>query len=397
MRLTRSKTLKVALALCLVATLAVGAFGCAPTTPEPKEPWELEWDIPALFMLTGPVGWLGQDMKWAAEFVVNKVNAAGGVKGKPIHLDIHDTAYDADKTLAEATKVVDDALILLGPISDVEHRAIMPLIERKGLYIISCATTKDITDLYHDYLVIVEGDLEVITTKGPRWWARQYPDMERIVTFYDPNVPVWETMDELAVGVFEEEGVGVAARLEVTGTVDYGTLAAKALAYNPDAIYFDTDPTATGQLIKQLALRGFAGGERIMIQSCATGPELFSIAEGYLEGCYIWNSFDPDSTAPLWVEVKDAYEADVGAEANVITFLAYDMTLYLIGCLEQSGVTGDPAKLEEERAMVRTWCHNQKDFHWCQDVADVVDGDKDVTMYIMQVENNKMKFVVIAE
>lgn len=66
---------------------------------------------------------------------------------------------------------------------------------------------------------------------------------------------------------------------------------------------------------------------------------------------------------------------------------------YAVAVIENTAVTGDPAKLKEERIMIRDWCNNQEDFPFVQENCDVVDGIKVPPIYMFQVVNNEYQVV----
>ena len=71
-----------------------------------EKPVVKEWRIPSLLFLTGPFAGVGEQIKWATDQAAAEINAAGGVAGKPLVIEWHDTGLDPAKGAAEMSKVV---------------------------------------------------------------------------------------------------------------------------------------------------------------------------------------------------------------------------------------------------------------------------------------------------
>jgi ABC-type branched-subunit amino acid transport system substrate-binding protein len=85
----------------LILTISLGAGSAA------AEPVVKEWKIPFLIFLTGPYAGFGKQIKWSVDEAVREINAAGGISGRPIVIEYHDTGIDPAKAAAEMSKVVE--------------------------------------------------------------------------------------------------------------------------------------------------------------------------------------------------------------------------------------------------------------------------------------------------
>src|SRR5512133_3511858 len=104
--------------------------------------------IGALFAVTGPAAFLGEPERNSAKMVVDEINAAGGVKGRKLELVVYDTAGDATKAVQLATKLIKDdkVVAIIGPSTTGESMAVLPIAEKEGIPLISCAAGSKITD-----------------------------------------------------------------------------------------------------------------------------------------------------------------------------------------------------------------------------------------------------------
>ena len=104
--------------------------------------------IGALFSVTGPPSFLGEPERNAAQMVADSINKAGGVKGRPIQLITYDTQGDATKAVQLANKLIKDdkVVAIIGPSTTGETMAVLPVVEKAGIPLISCSAGRKITD-----------------------------------------------------------------------------------------------------------------------------------------------------------------------------------------------------------------------------------------------------------
>jgi branched-chain amino acid transport system substrate-binding protein len=104
--------------------------------------------IGALFAVTGPAAFLGEPERNTAKMVVDEINRAGGVRGQKLELVVYDTSGDATKAVQLATKLIKDdkVVAIIGPSTTGETMAVIPVVERGHVPLISCSAGSKITD-----------------------------------------------------------------------------------------------------------------------------------------------------------------------------------------------------------------------------------------------------------
>ena len=104
--------------------------------------------IGALFAITGPPSFLGEPERNAAQMVADSINKSGGIKGRPVQLVAYDTTGDATKAVQLANKLIKDdkVVAIIGPSTTGETMAVMTVVEKAGIPLISCAAGRKITE-----------------------------------------------------------------------------------------------------------------------------------------------------------------------------------------------------------------------------------------------------------
>lgn len=104
--------------------------------------------IGALFAVTGPAAFLGEPERNTAQMMVDEINKAGGIKGRKLELVVYDTQGDSTKAVQAATRLIkeDKVVAIIGPSTTGDSMAVIPVVEKARIPMISCAAGIKITD-----------------------------------------------------------------------------------------------------------------------------------------------------------------------------------------------------------------------------------------------------------
>lgn len=97
--------------------------------------------IGAVFSITGAFSFLGEPERNSAKMLEEEINAAGGIRGRPLKVVIEDTKSDEGQTVLSVRKLLekDKVLAIIGPSTTGESMAIVPIMEKAETPLISCA------------------------------------------------------------------------------------------------------------------------------------------------------------------------------------------------------------------------------------------------------------------
>ncbi|MBJ6723239.1 ABC transporter substrate-binding protein [Geomesophilobacter sediminis] len=104
--------------------------------------------IGGLFAVTGPAAFIGDPAKKTLEMLVKETNRKGGINGMKVETVIYDTGGDPTKAVQLATKLIkeDKVQVIIGPSTTGESMAVIPLVERAKIPMISNAAGGKIVD-----------------------------------------------------------------------------------------------------------------------------------------------------------------------------------------------------------------------------------------------------------
>jgi branched-chain amino acid transport system substrate-binding protein len=104
--------------------------------------------IGGLFSVTGPAAFIGDPAKKTLEMLVKDTNRKGGINGRKIETIIYDTGGDPTKAVQLATRLIKDDKVdvIIGPSTTGESMAVIPLVEKAKIPMISSAAGGKIVD-----------------------------------------------------------------------------------------------------------------------------------------------------------------------------------------------------------------------------------------------------------
>jgi len=103
--------------------------------------------IGGLFSITGPNSFLGEPERNSMQLLTEQINAKGGINGRPLKVVIYDDEGDETKARLNAEKLIDKdkVLAIVGPSLTGTTMAIIPVVEKAEVPLISCAAGVKIT------------------------------------------------------------------------------------------------------------------------------------------------------------------------------------------------------------------------------------------------------------
>ncbi|NJD92346.1 MAG: ABC transporter substrate-binding protein [Geobacter sp.] len=167
----------------LTVFLASAALLLLSTTVFASEPLR----IGALFSVTGPASFLGEPDRITLEMLVKEANAKGGIKGTKVELIIYDTQGDPSKAVQLATKLIknDKVSVIVGPSTTGETMAVIPVVEKEKIPLISCAAGIKITDPVKRYVFKTPANDHVAAEKIFNYMAAKKQKSAALLTVTD--------------------------------------------------------------------------------------------------------------------------------------------------------------------------------------------------------------------
>ena len=296
-----------------------------------KESQKKTIKVGALLAVTGPASFLGEPEKNTAKMMVDEINKAGGINGRKLELIVYDTTGDTSKAVQLATKLIrdDKVEVIIGPSTTGESMAVIPLVEKEKVPLISCAAGIKITDQANKWVFKTPANDHVAAEKIFNQIGRNGKKNVALLTVTDGyGASGREQIKVLAA----KKGFNIVAD-EVYGPKDTDMTAqlTKIRSLNPDAIICwgtNPGPAVVTKNVKQLGIRvplymshGVASKKYIELAG-KDAAEGVMLPTGRLA---IYNVLkQDDSQVKVLKDYDAAYKKAYGVEASTFGGYAYD-------------------------------------------------------------------------
>jgi len=315
--------------LALSLTAAAFVTACSEAQPETIA-------IAAAGPMTGAYATFGEQFRHGAEKAVADINAAGGVLGQQLVLEMGDDACDPRQAVSVANDLAAAGVVFVAghycsgssiPASDVYAES--------GIVQISPASTNpDYTDRGLPTAFRVCGRDDAQGPTAAAYIVENFPDA-KIAIVDDRSTYGQGLADQFRTAL---NGLGVTEVLNdtiVTGERDYGALVTKLRQAEVDILYFGGYHTEAGLIIRQMRDQNvdatLVGGDSLVTN------EFWAITGDAGEGTLM--TFGPDPRLiPGNAELVEAFRS-TGYEPEAYTLYTYAAVQAWAQAVERTGVT----------------------------------------------------------
>ena len=302
--------------------------------------------IGGLFAVTGPASFLGEPEKKTLEMLVKDANDKGGINGMKLEAVIYDTAGDATKAVQLATKLIKDdkVSVIVGPSTTGESMAVIPVVEKEKVPLISCAAGIKITEPVKHWVFKTPANDHVAAEKILNYMAKQKQKTIALLTVTDG---FGSSGREQIKALAKQKGFSIVAD-EVYGPKDTDMTAqlTKIRGIKPDAIICwgtNPGPAVVTKNVKQLGIKiplymshGVASKKFIDLAG-ADAAEGVMLPAGKLAIYDVLPKNDPQYK--LLKDYDQSYKKAYGVEASTFGGYAYDAFLLITAAVKKAGAT----------------------------------------------------------
>lgn len=310
---------------------------------------------------SGVLKTVGEATETAVDLAVDEINAKGGIAGKKIRIVKFDTGSDPRQAATGTQKLAQDdqALAIIGPFSSGEAAVAFPVGERIGVVEMPNAASQPGLTANYSYAWRLTADegrqftrlIKTLRKKGIK------SDSAAIIYVSDERVSNISGT-KFYPAIFKANNISFGSPIAFQlNSFDVSPQVSQALESKPDVVALAGTPDSAGKVIKELRRQGFQGqiiGSQIFADPNAL--DLFGHdADGLLIVAGFW--WDRNEATRAFTKKFGEENAKRGLTSKKIPHhtdaQAYDLVYLLRQVMEKAGVTGDPAKLAQERTAIR--------------------------------------------
>lgn len=302
-----------------------------------------EVKISAILSLTGNGASLGEYAKKGLELAVDEKNAAGGLLGKKIVLDIYDSKSEPKEgiTLAQKTFASSDKPVLLYCQLSAVSLAVKPVAEQNKQLMFALSGADNLLQgtsyTFRNWLPPLEAG------KALTRFMKDSLNVSEYGIIY-ANSEFARSMKDAAVTEGNQYGLKVLFEEPYDEqSTDYKTVVLKSVKKNPKYIYVIGIGKSLGTVVKQLRENGYTG--EILGDATLSLPDVKQTAGAALNGAYFVDfGFDNQSSAPKTVSFTNNFKKKFNDEPQTLSAISYDAMHLLFDAVEKEQ-SFDQAKL----------------------------------------------------
>jgi branched-chain amino acid transport system substrate-binding protein len=316
-------------------TLLAAAIGLTMTLPAVAETIKLGVAGPH----SGDLASYGIPSRKAAELVVAKVNANGGINGKQVELMVEDDVCKPEVATNTATKLVSAGVkVVLGHICSGATKAALPIYNNAGVIVMSPSATNPALTQSGEYpnffRTIASDDAQA---KAEVNFALNVLGLKKIAVIHDKG-DYGKGLAEFAKIFLEASGKGEVVLFEgvTPGAVDYSAIVQKIKRSDADGVIFGGYHPEASKIVTQMRKKRM---EIPFISDDGVKDDTFiKVAGKYAEGVYATGPQD-NSANPLSQTAIDAHKQAYNEDPGAFYENAYSAALALVNAIQVAGST----------------------------------------------------------
>ena len=275
----------------------------------------------------------------AAELVVKKINAKGGVLGKQVELVVEDDVCKPEVATNTATKLVGEGVhAVLGHICSGATKAALGIYNGSQVVAMSpSATNPALTqsgDYPNFYRTSASDDAQARLEVD---FALDVLKVKKIAVLHDKG-DYGKGLAEFAKGFLEADPRAEVVLYEgiTPGAVSYAAVVQKIKRKKAEAVIFGGYHPEASKIVMEMRKKKM---KTLFISDDGVKDDTFiKVAGVYAEGVYATGPKDVSSN-PMAMEANDAHKAAYGEDPGAFFLNAYAASLALLNAIEKAGST----------------------------------------------------------
>jgi branched-chain amino acid transport system substrate-binding protein len=356
----------------LFVILAVLAFGC-------KEEIKV-YRVGAVLPLSGAAETYGRNVQNGIKLALEEVNAAGGVKGKPLDVLTEDDQTDEKVAVEKVQQLSRNVPVIIGGVTSNLALAMVPACEKNNVVLLSpTATSPKLTGISQYFFRNFPSD----TREGKmmaEYAVRRMKVRSVAILFVDKEYG--QGLTQVFKDRFTELGGNVVYQQAYPeGTTDFASYVTSIKEAAPDAVYLPGYYREIASILEEIKKQE-VNAKLMSVQGMAT-PMFLEIAGEAAEGViYPQPAFDPEAKDPAIQKFVRAYREKYPTDPDVDAAFAYD-ALWLVA----KAIDRCQKYPEDLRARIADTAHHGL----TGDVSFDAGGDVDIEPRIFHVQSGKFE------
>ena len=378
----------IVILLVLIAGVALGIYKVHEN--QKMENKEVVYELPAILPLSGEIYYLGESAKWAIDYAVDEINAAGGINGIPVHTTFYDSEFNKNRSKDIVEKLVKTQRFLIGPVDSNGTAAIADIIRESGTPDVATYSFESVREQSAPYGISYMSDSTTGEIAAIDIWKELNPDIEKVVIVINKGESSQMETADLLQDKLTELDMKLLRVIEIDAALNNGLNAVvEALNTNADGYIILARTENYVKFVAEMRQRGITDGRRFTASFAGYEIPLIQEYREQLSGTYIWNKFDCDYKGEEWQKLLAAYKKnhDGNVPGSCIVSEMYNVVYAWKACIEELNLSPEVLNLKEEKKSIADWFYNSSVQHGIQGDYQWIRGNKLTSVYYFKIND----------
>lgn len=289
--------------------------------------------------LTGKTAQFGESTRDGVALAVEEVNAAGGVLGKKVRIQLEDNGGIPQQTSSVVRKLVyqNNVLAVLGEVASGRSIAGAKVCQPAGMPMISPTSTNPQVTQIGNYIFrtcFIDPFQGVACAR----FAKGTLKVKTAAVLTDTKNPYSIGLSQYFIEEFKKGGGQIVAQQNYKeGDENFRSQLAAIKTKNPQVLFIPGYYTEVGVIAKQARDLGIT--QPLLGGDGWESTQLTQIAGSAVQDCYFSTHAAPDSGEPRMTKFRAAFKKKYNVEPDALTAVAYDAANMLFAAIKKAGVT----------------------------------------------------------
>jgi branched-chain amino acid transport system substrate-binding protein len=333
--------------------------------------------------MSGRVADLGIGGRNGATLALEIRNANGGINGQKLQLISEDDEQDAATAKAGLQRLIAaEVEAVIGPMTSSIAVSVLPQANAAKTLLLSPTATATALSGQNDYFMRVVTSTRNYAKKSAEYHFRKQGSRKVSVIYDNRNRAFTESWLNDYRRIFEVAGGQIESTIsfESNNDVQFSDLVEKALAANVDSVLILANSVDTAVIAQKI--RSLNRSVQISTSEWAATERLLELGGKAVEGIFVAQFIDRESTIPRYIEFRRAYLQRFGREPGFAGLTAYDAANVLIEALT----------IRQPDQSLREVILQQRTFEGAQSTLTFdANGDADSETYLTTIKNGKFQ------
>jgi len=320
---------RILLSSIIVAGL-LNMFACGPGGGGDKV------KVGVFMSMTGDTANFGISSTNGIKMAADEANAAGGINGKQIELDVQDDRSDPSEAATIVTKFVtqDGVNAILGEVASSRSIAAAPIAQNAKIPMLTPSSTNPEVTRKGDY-IFRSCFIDPVQGAAIAQFAARTLKAKRAAIMVDRKNDYSTGLETVIKATFARMGGEmVQTQSYQAGDQDFNAQITSIKGANPDVIFVPGYYGDVALFAKQARDKGvtvpLVGGDGW------DAKQLYEIGGKALNGCYFTNHYSPYDTDPAVVKFVTDYKARYGSIPDALAATAYDAAKIMFDAIKRA-------------------------------------------------------------